>query len=110
MKIRRAGMVTVALAAVGAMAGAPALANSKPNVYDGGNRWLITAFDDTAPQHTQWATQGICFLPYAQVGTHIQGIWYSDTFPELAGSLQPGGRSGAHARGLSTGTWVTMGW
>jgi hypothetical protein len=57
----------------------------KPNVFDGGNRWLITAYDDTSPVHQQWATQGICFLPYAQHGTHIQGVWYSDTFPNWRG-------------------------
>ena len=57
----------------------------KPNVFDGGNRWLITAFDDSSSVHQQWATQGICFLPYAVVGTHIRGVWYSDTFPNWNG-------------------------
>jgi hypothetical protein len=56
-----------------------------PNVYDSGNRWLITAFDDASPVHTEWATQGICFLPYATAGTQIRGIWYSDTFPDWNG-------------------------
>src|SRR5262245_30415421 len=60
-------------------------AQPSPNIYDGGNRWLITAFDDTSPAHNQWATQGICFLPYGGAGTHIQGIWYSDTFPNWRG-------------------------
>jgi len=63
----------------------PAIAQPRPNVYNNGNRWLITAYDDTSPTHTQWATQGICFLPYAPVGTHIQGVWYSDTFPNWRG-------------------------
>jgi hypothetical protein len=57
----------------------------KPNVFDGGNRWLITAFDDSSTVHQQWATQGICFLPYAVSGTHIRGVWYSDTFPNWNG-------------------------
>ena len=57
----------------------------KPNVYNGGNRWLITAFDDSSSVHQQMATQGICFLPYAIVGTHIRGIWYSDTYPGWSG-------------------------
>ena len=57
----------------------------KPNVFDGGNRWLITAFDDRSGIHQQWATQGVCFLPYAVNGTHIQGVWYSDTYPGWAG-------------------------
>jgi hypothetical protein len=66
-------------------AGQAAAQVPKPNVYDGGNRWLITAFDDSSSVHQQWATQGICFLPYAVVGTHIRGIWYSDTFPGWSG-------------------------
>jgi hypothetical protein len=57
----------------------------KPNAFDGGNRWLITAFDDSSSIHQQWATQGICFLPYAVSGTHIRGIWYSDTYPNWSG-------------------------
>lgn len=57
----------------------------RPNVFDGGNRWLITAFDDRSNVHQQWATQGVCFLPYAVNGTHIQGVWYSDTFPNWSG-------------------------
>jgi len=65
--------------------GMEAHAQSKPNVFDGGNRWLITAYNDTSPVHQQMATQGLCFLPYAQVGTHIQGVWYSDTFPNWQG-------------------------
>jgi hypothetical protein len=85
MNIKRGGVLSGAVAMVAGVAASAALANSKPNVFDGGNRWLITAFDDTSPQHTQWATQGICFLPYAVVGTHIQGIWYSDTFPNWRG-------------------------
>src|SRR5689334_9690594 len=74
-------------AAIVAMTGAVAQAQAipKPNVFDAGSRWLITAYDDTSPVHAQWATQGICFYPYAVVGTHIQGIWVSDTFPNWRG-------------------------
>jgi hypothetical protein len=57
----------------------------KPNVVDGGNLWYITAYDDTSSVHSQWATQGICFIPYSQKGTHIQGLWYSTTFPNWRG-------------------------
>jgi len=57
----------------------------KPNVVDGGNLWRITAYDDTSPIHKRWATQGICFLPYSPSGMHIQGIWYSTTFPDWNG-------------------------
>lgn len=68
----------------GAIGAAP-LTPVLPNVYDGGNRWLITAYDDSSITHTQMATQGICFLPYAIVGTHVRGYWYSDTFPDWNG-------------------------
>lgn len=57
----------------------------EPNVYKGGNRWAITAFDDASPVHAEMATQGICFLPPVAVGTHMRGEWYSDTFPDWNG-------------------------
>ena len=56
-----------------------------PNVYDRGNRWSITYYDDQAGNHAQWATQIVCFLPYAVVGQSIQGAWYSLTFPDWNG-------------------------
>jgi hypothetical protein len=57
----------------------------RPNVYDGGNRWLITDFLDSSPNHVQLATQEICFLPYAVVGTSIQGVWFSTSYPDWNG-------------------------
>jgi len=57
----------------------------KPNVFDGGNKWLITFYNDPTTNHQQWATQEICFLPYAAVGTSIQGVWYSTSFPDWNG-------------------------
>lgn len=57
----------------------------KPNVYDSGSQWLITAYDDTSATHAEWATQTLCFLPYATVGTSIQGVWYSTSFPNWRG-------------------------
>lgn len=59
--------------------------NADPNVYAGGNLWSITAYDDSSVAHTQWATQGICFLPPVAVGTHMRGNWYSTTFPDWNG-------------------------
>ena len=52
----------------------------KPNVFDGGNKWLITFHNDPTGNQGQWATQEICFLPYSVVGTSIQGVWYSTSF------------------------------
>jgi len=82
--------VTIAaLLATTATAQAPA-----PNVVDGGNRWLITYYNDCDKGHSQWATQGICFLPYKPCGAcGIQGAWYSDTFPDWNGRyMQEGDR------------------
>lgn len=62
-----------------------------PNIYTGGNLWTITAYDDSAPAHTQWATQAICFLPPAVVGTHQRGSWYSLTFPDWNGTYSQEG-------------------
>jgi hypothetical protein len=82
-KVKIAGL-TIFIVVFGLVAEAAAQV-PKPNVFDGGNRWLITAFDDSSSVHQQWATQGICFLPYAVSGTHIRGVWYSDTFPNWNG-------------------------
>jgi hypothetical protein len=57
----------------------------RPNVFDDGNRWHITGYFDASPVHQEAATQGICYLPYAQNGTHITGAWYSDTYPGWSG-------------------------
>lgn len=57
----------------------------KPNVFDDGNLWAITAYDDSSPVHLEWATQGICFLPPVMIGTHLRGQWYSTTFPDWNG-------------------------
>jgi hypothetical protein len=81
---------------------AEANAQPKPNVFDGGDRWLITYYDDCDAVHTQWATQGICFLPYKPCGAcGIRGVWYSDTFG-------PGWRGGYMQEGdrlLMHGNW-----
>jgi hypothetical protein len=81
MKNTRAFLIAMVVAAIAATV----TAQPKPNVYDGGNRWLITGYFDASPVHQQAATQGICFLPYAANGTQIQGVWYSDTFPNWRG-------------------------
>ena len=73
---------------------ADAAAQPKPNVFDNGNRWLITGYFDCDPVHSQAATQGICFLPYQRCETcGITGAWYSDTFPDWNGRyMQEGDR------------------
>jgi hypothetical protein len=76
----------------------------KPNVIDGGNRWLITYYNDCDTAHTQWATQGICFLPYTPCGScGIQGAWYSDTYPGWRGRYTQEGD-----RILMHGNWANF--
>jgi len=62
-----------------------ALSAPKPNVFDGGNEWLLTFFDDDANTHTQWGTQRICFMPYIEKNNSIQGVWYSTSFHDWNG-------------------------
>jgi len=57
----------------------------RPNVYEGGNKWRITLYNDSTVNHDEWATQEICFLPPVVVGTSIQGTWYSTTFNDWNG-------------------------
>jgi len=64
-------------------AGAQALPS--PQLVTGGNLWTITAFDDSSPVHTQWATQGICFEFVGVIGTHTRYRWRSTTFPDWNG-------------------------
>jgi hypothetical protein len=79
-------------------------AQPKPNVYDTGNQWAITAYDDTSPVHTRWATQTLCFMPYGAVGTTIQGVWYSTSFPNWRGRYdQEGDRILMHGEWTPTG-------
>ncbi|MGA1823586.1 MAG: hypothetical protein ACMUIP_02905 [bacterium] len=57
----------------------------QPNLISGGNKWIITFFDDSSPTHTQWATQGICFRYTGRAGRHDRYVWWSDTFPDWNG-------------------------
>lgn len=76
----------------------------RPNVFDNGNRWLITYYNDCDVQHSQWATQGICFLPYRPCGAcGINGAWYSDTFPNWLGRYTQEGD-----RILMHGNWANF--
>jgi len=56
-----------------------------PNVFNGGNMWRITFYNDPSTNHQEWGNQLICFLPYVTIGTSIQGAWYSTTFPDWNG-------------------------
>jgi hypothetical protein len=78
----RLAVTTLALTAATSLFAQPP---HEPDLISDGNRWTITAYDDSSPVHTQWATQGICFFPDAIVGTHQRYIWVSDTYPDWNG-------------------------
>jgi hypothetical protein len=88
-KIELTGLALFMVMAV--CAGQAAAQVPNPNVYSAGNRWIITAYNDASPVHQQMGQQGICFLPFAVVGTGIQGVWYSDTFPNWRGRYRQEG-------------------
>ena len=48
----------------------------QPNLHDGGNQWIITAFNAAG----ELATQRLCFLLDESDETTVRGYWYSDTF------------------------------
>jgi len=75
----------LALLALTLAATATAQVLPSPQLVTGGNLWTVTAFDDSSPVHTQWATQGICFEYLGVFGTQIRYRWYSTTFPDWNG-------------------------
>lgn len=85
MRLNLKQTLSCAVVFLGGLVGSSAMAQPRPNVVDGGTRWTITAYDDTSAGHVQMATQTLCFLPYGPAGTHIQGIWYSTSFPNWRG-------------------------
>lgn len=78
-------------AAIAIALGASAQAAPTPNVVTNGNAWTITFYDDSAPAHTQWATQQICFVATGMVGTQLAGYWYSTSFYDWNGSWRQEG-------------------
>jgi len=105
------------LATIALLALAPAASAQPghlPDLVTGGNRWIITFFDDSSPGHTQWASQGLCFVPIASVGTHKRYRWFSDTFPDWNGiASQEGDQITMHGdydrnRGHDSMSWDIM--
>jgi hypothetical protein len=70
---------------------AGAQAQPRPDVVTNGNAWSITFYDDSAPAHTQWATQNLCFVSTGMVGTQLSGYWYSTTFFDWNGNWRQEG-------------------
>lgn len=68
-----------------------AQAQPRPDVVTNGNAWSITFYNDSAPAHSQWATQNLCFFATGMVGTHLTGYWYSTTFFDWNGTWRQEG-------------------
>lgn len=50
------------------------------DLVQGGNKWLLDAYDDTDADHNLLTTQGVCFEYAGTQGSHQQYTWYSDSF------------------------------
>ena len=61
------------------------------DMVQGGNRWLLNAYDDTDTDHLPLATQGLCFKYAGFDGTHQRYTWYSDTFKGWQGTASQEG-------------------
>lgn len=61
------------------------------DLVQGGNRWLLNAYDDTDVDHKALATVGLCFKYAGFDGTHERYTWYSDTFKGWRGTASQEG-------------------
>ena len=94
--LKHKSIVLASLVGLGVSLTAHAVPPHKPSVDTNvgpfiGDLWSITAYDDSDPAHTQWATQNICFFATGTVGTHTAGIWYSTTFFDWNGTWRQEG-------------------
>lgn len=76
---------TVMLASLLMVPAALAVPPHQPNLTDGGNLWLMNAYDDTHPGHRQVFREEICFKYVGNVGTHMRYVWQSLTYPPYKG-------------------------
>ncbi len=86
MRIHRLVVLALGLFLAGAVAAQP-----RPNVFDDGNRWTITAFRDFAPNHAFLAEHTLCFFTEAPLGSHIRGVWVSTTLANWRGRWEQEG-------------------
>ncbi len=61
------------------------------DLVQGGNKWLLDAYDDTDPDHTFINTVGLCFKYAGTHGSHQRYTWYSDTFKGWQGTASQEG-------------------
>ena len=82
---KKMSLIIIQLACIGFISTTQAAPPHLPDLVQGGNRWTITAYDDSSTIHNQWATQGICFYYAGTRGTQQLYRWVSDTFPDWNG-------------------------
>jgi len=85
MKIHRMKRMMVLLATATVSLSAWAVPPHLPDLVSEGNRWLITAYFDAQPGHTEAATQVLCFFPAGTLGTHQNYFWVSTSYPDWNG-------------------------
>lgn len=61
------------------------------DLVQGGNKWLLDAYDDTDTDHALMNTVGLCFKYDGVKGTHQRYTWYSDTFKGWQGTASQEG-------------------
>lgn len=61
------------------------------DLVQGGNRWLLDAYDDTDINHAYVNTVGLCFAYAGTHGSHQRYTWYSDTFKGWQGTASQEG-------------------
>jgi hypothetical protein len=64
---------------------AAAAAQPQPSLTESGNRWLLSGWEDSSPDHAVLPTQTICFFRSGVNGTHVVGVWSATTFPNWRG-------------------------
>ena len=69
------------------------------DLVQGGNKWLLDAYDDTDANHAYVNTVGLCFKYAGTQGSHQRYTWYSDTFKGWQGTAtQEGDQIFIHGR------------
>jgi len=56
-----------------------------PNMFDGGNHWTISAYDDSSDTHAKIADIGVCFFKDGVDGSELHYTWASDDYTGFGG-------------------------
>lgn len=102
-KFFAANVIAVALVSLVFSAALHAQPPYSADLVQGGNKWLLDAYDDTDANHAFVNTVGLCFKYDGIQGSHQRYTWYSDTFKGWQGTATQEGDQifihGAYANG-----------